>query len=329
MRRLIRIRPSLTYTLVALGCLQLTACQYHSKSDTYILVATNLKLPYWQSVQAGFNQAATEYVSTARVMGPDTYDTKAEEDALNSAVRFHPAGILISAADAAAVSEGIRSANAAGIPVITIDSDAPYSARLFFIGTNNLEAGHVGGRRLVERLGGKGNVVVYSIAGQPNIDERLKGYKDILAASPGIKIVDVTSTRGDSGDAFDRTGEYLGRSGPNKIDAFVALESTSGNAIAEVLKRKNVTDRVVIAMDVDAETLKYIDEGTIDSTISQKPFSMGYIGLRELDSIHHDPHHTYRSTYSADPKAPYPAFIDTGSTLITKLNVNAFQQYMK
>ena len=329
MRRLIRTRPLLTSTLLAVGCLQLTACQYHSKDDTYILIATNLKLPYWQSVQAGFNQAASEYISTARVMGPDTYDTKAEEDALNSAVRLHPAGILISAADATAVSEGIRAANAAGIPVITIDSDAPYSARLFFIGTNNIEAGHVGGRRLVERLGGKGNVVVYSIAGQPNIDERLKGYKDILAASPGIKIVDVTSTRGDSGDAFDRTGEYLGRNGPNKIDAFVALESTSGNAIAEVLKRKNVTDRVVIAMDVDAETLKYIDEGTIDSTISQKPFSMGYIGLRELDSIHHDPHHTYRSTYSADPKAPYPAFIDTGSTLITKLNVNAFQQYMK
>jgi ribose transport system substrate-binding protein len=322
-------KPVLTLALLALGSLQLTGCQYRSKNDTYILVAPNLKLPYWKTVQAGFNQAALDYHVTARIEGPDTYDPKGEEDALNTAVRANPAGILISAADAGAVTEGIRAANRAGIPIITVDSDAPYSARLFFIGTNNLEAGHVGGRRLAERLGGRGNVVIYSIPGQPNLEDRLKGYRDALAESPGIKIVDVTSTRSDSGNAFDRTEQYLALSGANKIDAFVSLESTSGNAIAEVLNRHKITDRVVIAMDVDADTLKYIDDGTIDATISQKPFSMGYIGLRELDLIHHDPHHNFKPTYATDIRAPFPAFIDTGSTLITKLNVAAFQQAMQ
>jgi ribose transport system substrate-binding protein len=317
---------ALTLSLLALCSLELTGCQYRSKQDTYILVASNLKLPYWKAVQAGFNQAASEFNVTARIEGPDTYDPKGEEDALNTAVRLHPAGILISAADAKAVTEGISAANAAGIPIITVDSDAPYSARLFFIGTNNLEAGHVGGRRLAERLGGRGNVVIYSIPGQPNLEDRLKGYRDALADSPGIKIVDVTSTRSDTGNAFDRTDQYLALEGVNKIDAFVSLESTSGNAIAEVLKRHKITDRVVIAMDVDPDTLKYIDDGTIDSTISQKPFTMGYVGLRELDVIHHDLHHSFKPTYATDVRAPYPAYIDTGSTLITKLNVAAFQQ---
>ena len=71
----------------------------------------------------------------------------------------------------------------ANIPVITIDSDAPHSHRLFFIGTNNLEAGHLGGQRVVNKLGGKGNVVFFSMPGQPNLDERLKGYEDIFVSA--------------------------------------------------------------------------------------------------------------------------------------------------
>ena len=59
------------------------------------------------------------------------------------------------------------------------------------MGTNNLEAGHVGGQRLVEKLHGKGNVVFYSIPGQPNLEDRLRGYMSVFQENPGIKIIDV------------------------------------------------------------------------------------------------------------------------------------------
>ncbi len=315
---------TLVVASLAFTSLALTGCQYRSKKDTYILVGTNLKLPYWKAVQDGFNQAAAEYGVTARVMGPDTYDPAAEIDAFSDAVAARPAGILVSAAAASALHPGIQSAIGSGIPVITVDSDVPLSERLYFIGTNNLEAGHVGGQRLVERLKGKGNVVVYTIPGQPNLEDRLKGYKDVLAASPGIKIVDVVATGGDSGHAFDQTEQYVHRTGADKIDAFVCLESEAGKAIAEVLKRNNLTDRVLIAMDVDPATLKLIADGTIDSTVSQKPFTMGYIGLKELDIAHHRPVRAFKSDYTADAESPYPVFIDTGSALISKDNVSLY-----
>jgi ribose transport system substrate-binding protein len=307
-----------------LGCFNLTGCQYRSKKDTYYLIAANLKLPYWKSVQDGFNQAAAEYGVTARVGGPDTYDPVAEVDAFRNAAATRPAGILISAADANALRPEIDNAIGAGIPVITVDSDAAGSSRLYFIGTNNLQAGHIGGQRLVERLKGKGNVVVYSITGQPNLDERLKGYMDIVANSPGIKIVDVFSTHGDVGRAFDQTEEYVHRTGAAKIDAFVSLESASGAAIGEVLKRNGITDRVVIAMDAEPETLQFVNDGTIDSTIAQKPFTMGYVGLEALDQVHHQHIKEFLTTYAVVPTSPFPAFIDTGSALVTKYNVGLF-----
>ena len=155
----------------------MTGCQYHSKQDTYYLISTNLKLPYWKTVSEGFTKAAAEYGVTARIDGPDSYDAQAELTAFQKAVVNKPAGILISVADAALLRPEINSAIEAGIPVITVDSDAPTSERLYFIGTNNLEAGHLGGQRLLEKLHEKGNVVFYTIAGQPNLVDRLAGYE--------------------------------------------------------------------------------------------------------------------------------------------------------
>ena len=76
--------------------------------------------------------------------GPNTYDPKAEVEAFERAVSQKPTGILVSAADPNLLKDSIDKAIAAGIPVITIDSDVRGSKRLFFIGTNNYQAGLMG-----------------------------------------------------------------------------------------------------------------------------------------------------------------------------------------
>jgi ribose transport system substrate-binding protein len=304
----------------------LTGCQYHSKHDVYYLVSNNLKLPYWKLVNQGFTQAATEYGVTAQLTGPDTYDPQAEADAFSKIAAYKPAGILVSVADVNLMRDEINQAIAAGIPVITVDSDAPLSNRLYFVGTNNLSVGHLGGQRLIDQLHGKGNVVFYTIKGQPNLEERLKGYKDLLADHPQIKIVDVFDTKGDAGAAFDQTEQYMGKTGADKIDAFVCLESAAGKSIAEVLKRKNATDRLLIAMDSDADTLNLIKDGSIDATISQKPFTMGYVGLKALDEIHHNKPASFLNNYAVDSTSPYPVFVDTGTAIVDKINVDMYLQ---
>jgi ribose transport system substrate-binding protein len=318
-RSLCFIVPALSASLLAL-----TACHQHSRDETYFLISNNLKLPYWQTVNSGFERAASDYGVHARLVGPDTYNSAAELDAFRQAVASHPAGILISAADASSFRSDINDAIQAGIPVITLDSDAPVSQRLFFIGTDNLAAGRLGAERLAEKLNGKGNIVFFSIPGQPNLDERLRGYSAVIDDHPGMKIVDVLNVKGDPSIAFDQTRQYLARTGPAKIDAFVSLESSSGPAIAEVLKRSNVTDRTLIAMDVGPETLSLIKSGTIDATVSQKPWTMGYVGLKQLDEINHHKPQPFQNNYTVDSFSRYPQFINTGTALVTKDNVDIY-----
>ena len=86
---------------------------------------------------------------------------------------------------------------------LTCLSTSPASKRLTFVGTNNYQAGQTGGEILTTELKGKGNVVVFTIPGQANLDERLEGYKRVLARSPGIKILQVVDMAGDPTKAFD------------------------------------------------------------------------------------------------------------------------------
>ncbi len=93
---------------------------------------------------------------------------------------------------------------------------------------------------MASKLNGKGNVVFFSIPGQPNIDERLKGYKDAFLKYPGIKVIDVFDMKGDSGVAMDQTKDYLLRTGVNRIDAIICLEAASGRDVAEEFRRTGV-----------------------------------------------------------------------------------------
>jgi ribose transport system substrate-binding protein len=318
------IRTLLVSASLAIALLATTGCERHSKNESYYLIANNLKLPYWQSATAGFNKAAALYGVTAHLRGPDDYNVQAELEEFQKAVATRPAGILVSVADATVMSPAINAAIDAHIPVITMDSDAPNSHRLFFIGTNNLEAGKLGGQRAFRKLGGKGNVIFFSMPGQPNLDDRLKGYIDIFEDHPQIKIVDVINIKGESATAFDKTQQLLSKTGPDKIDAFICLEASAGKDVAEVLKRNHATDRLLIAMDVDPDTLQLIKEGVIDSTIAQKPYTMGYFGLKQLDEIHHYLPAQFRTDYGVDSFSPYPVFVDTGTALVDKNNVDIF-----
>jgi ribose transport system substrate-binding protein len=305
--------------LLALGVFALSACDRHSTKEVYYLIATNMNLPYWQTAADGFNKAAAQLKVTAKVDGPASYDPAAEKEALHKAIAAHPAGILISSADAAVLQPEID----AGIPVITMESDAPGSRRLYFIGTNNLEAGRLGGKRVIEKLGGKGNVAFFTLGGQANTEERLKGFKDIFSTRPGINVVEVVDTKGDARNAFDKAQEMMAQTGAKKIDAFICLEAAGGKQVAEAVKRGG-GGRLVLAWDVDQETLDEIKTGTIEATIAQKPYTMGYFGLNALDGIFHNPPKQLGKDSQTDAFAVFPAFVDTGAALVDKSNVDLY-----
>ena len=318
-----RISGTLSTGIAALAAWLLFGCgKRHDTNETYVLVTTNTKIPYWQEATQGLQSAAAELGVKAEVVGPETYDPKAEKEEFLGLLRrqVKPFGILVSAADPKLMQDAIDTAVSAGVPVITIDSDAPQSKRLTFIGTNNYEAGQTGGEILATELKGKGNIVVYTMPGQANLGERLEGYKRVLARNPGIKILQVVDVAGDPKRAYDATKIIAEKTKPTP-DGFVCLEALSCAEVADVLDRAGIRGKTVIAMDTMAGTIDWMRKGMIRATIAQRPYTMAYFGTRVLDDFRHT---KPTAADTGGGRVPAPIFIDTGATLVDRSNLASF-----
>ena len=100
-------------------CVGLVACEepYHAKEEQYYFISANINIPYWQEAQAGLTDAAKSMGVKAEMDGPTTLSPKDELDSFQKAVALHPAGILVSVANADLFKDAINAAVQAGIPV--------------------------------------------------------------------------------------------------------------------------------------------------------------------------------------------------------------------
>src|SRR5947209_7082978 len=208
-------------SVVAAGVLLLSSCAplAHDPNEKYVLVTANTKVAYWQTALQGLSHAASEMKVKAEMVGPDTYDPKAEHDEFQRAIGTKPAGIMVSVTDVNLLSADIAQALAAGIPVVTVDADAPGSKRLFFVGTDNYNAGVLGGELTSKLLGGKGNVVIFTMPNQNNLADRQHGYQTAFEGHPGVKVAQVIEIKGDPTVAFDNAKRII--DSQQKMDAFV------------------------------------------------------------------------------------------------------------
>jgi ribose transport system substrate-binding protein len=308
--------------------LLLTGCagNGHEPTEKYILVADNSKIAYWQTAAEGLNRAAAEMKVKAEVDGPDGHDPQGEHEAFRRAVSEKPSGILVSAADVSLLTPDINAAIDQNIPVITIDADAPDSKRLFFVGTDNFNAGLIGGKMAAKLLNGKGNVAIFTIAGQGNLKDRLSGYQAAFADHTSINVMQVIDMNGNSDVAFDNAKKLL--DGKTKPDAFICLEAVACPAVADVVNRANMGGKItIIAMDTDPGTVEWINKGVISATVAQKPYTMAYFGTKLLDDVHHHPPVPLAGNWGKNVFSPFPTFVDTGTFVVDKSNVGGLAQH--
>jgi ribose transport system substrate-binding protein len=297
---------------------------YHQENERYVLVAANINLPYWQEASAGLTDVGKDMGVKVELDGPTTFSPQDELDAFQQVLGQHPSGILVSVSDPKLFNDPINHAIMQGIPVICIDSDAPDSKRVLFIGTDNFRAGQESGKRMATLLGGQGRIVLVTIAGQHNIEERVRGVNDVLKKYPSMQIAQTIDDKGDSGAAADGVSALLLKK--EKIDGIIGLEASGGEGAADALHRLDMTGKIkIVAFDKDPQTLDAIDRKWITATVVQKPYVMAFYGVRFLDDLHHNAVHEFKDWATA-PTDPLPTWVDTGTAVIDETNLAAFRQ---
>ncbi len=307
----------------------LFSCQkaFHEETERYYFISANIALPYWQEAQFGFQDAGRALGVKVEFKGPETYNPEDELEAFRKAVQARPAGIAVSPTRPEIFTKEIDAAIQAGIPVICVDSDAPESHRILFVGTDNYQAGMESGRRIAELLHGKGRIALITITGQFNLQERRRGVDEAFKKYPEIKITQELNDKGDPRMANDQISALLeSKDKKDEFDGVLCLEASGGPGASEALHRLNLDGKYpIVAMDKNPETLDWISRGVIAATVAQKSYTMAYYSLKFLDDLHHNVVHEFAKDWRTAPTSPLPTRVDTGTVIIDKTNLAEFQ----
>jgi ribose transport system substrate-binding protein len=95
--------------------------------------------------------------------------------------------IILNPGDPKAISPAIKKAQAAGIPVVAVDTVAEGADAA--VTTDNVQAGTIAGEYIADKLKGKGNVVIENGPQVSAVIDRVAGVKQVLAKYPDIKIL--------------------------------------------------------------------------------------------------------------------------------------------
>lgn len=251
----------------------------------YVYLTIVSHVPYWTDTKMGLESAARFLGVRTTFMGPPDANIAEQIRMMDDLIARRPAGIIVFAADPA-INDSINRARAAGINVITDNSDAPDSDRLSWTGFDGYNMGRVGGRKMVELLGGEGRVL---IGGFPsaNVQERIRGYISVFDEYPGIEVVAVLNDEADPVRAPEIYTQAL-IAHPN-IDGIVGTNGDSGRGIALALTELGLAGQVrVIAMDRNDDMLPFIVDGVIDATVVDKAYMNAFLGVNMLFWLYND-----------------------------------------
>ena len=190
-------------------------------------------------------------------------------------------GLAINAAGPLTVSH-INAISLTGTPVITFNTDAAESSRLFFIGNDSLQSGRMGAELLGRMLGGSGNVTVLGNFAQVTpFSERFAGFCDVIHNEfPDIALYPCAECYSKSSLAAKNLIETLTQV-PNMRGVFCTGYSSTVGAITalKTLKRKDI---VLIGYDVGEEIFRGIAEGYCDAILFQDPYRQSYEAAHAL-----------------------------------------------
>ena len=246
-------------------------------------IITNATANFWAYGRAGAQKAASEYDDIEIVFKMGDGTASKQREICDSLLDRGFKGIAISPPNPKGQQEMLNNW-AKKASIITIDTDAPESDRLFYLGTNNVEAGRQAGELLKEALPNGGKVMAFvGVEESFTTKERYQGIKEAVEGTK-IEIIGLRVDGANISRARSLAEETLTEH-PD-LAGMVGLWAYNAPACLKAVRDKGFIGKVkIIAFDEEVETLKAIDNGEIHGTVTQQPYELCYQAIKALRSI--------------------------------------------
>jgi ribose transport system substrate-binding protein len=240
---------------------------------------------FWQTMLAGAKKAGGDYGIKVGLFGPTSEtDVNQQVQLVENSISRGVDAIVLASNSSDALNSAIKRARAAGIKVVTADTQVT-TATEGFIGTDNKKAGEQAGARMCELLKAQGKtsgqvLIESSVAGIQTLKDRDGGFKAGLKACPGVTVGATRYNNNDLNTAASQVNDAL-TANPNLAGIF-ADNNTSGTGAARAIKDNNAAGKIpVVAFDTDPQENAALADGSIDALVVQNPYFFGYQGVVE------------------------------------------------
>jgi len=183
--------------LVAVAALSGAALAAKAPGDVHVaLVVKDLTNRFFVEMKWGGEAAGKQHGIKVTVLAPEKYAVDNQIRIMEDLIQKKVDAIVIVPIDGAGIVSGIERANKARIPVFNLNTLATGGEVIGFAGIDHVQLGRIQGQWAVDKLKGKGNVVILEgTTGASSAIERQQGVTEELKKSPGGKVLASTTAK--------------------------------------------------------------------------------------------------------------------------------------
>jgi ribose transport system substrate-binding protein len=251
--------------------------------NTVVFIGYSSTNTFWITLKNSAEKTAKEAGFAFTDMTPSEADVVAQKAAIDNAIRMGVAGLIIGPSNSKGLDKSLDKAKAAGIPVVTVDTRIDHDWISSHVATDNVAAAELAGDYIVEKLGGKGKVLIIGgTVGVQTADDRRNGVLTKCKAA-GMTVLDFDANWKD--DEANRIAQEQLAANADIGAIFAACDPMILGAKVAV-KRKGLLGKVLlVGFDAIPEALAAIKKGELDATVRQDPVRMGKEGVELMAKI--------------------------------------------
>jgi ribose transport system substrate-binding protein len=281
---IVALAAVLAIPLVIAGVRLVATIEPEGGEDIYVVLkTTGPDMEFWQVVRAGIQAAATELDLSPRIVGP-RWETDIDEQIkiLSEVIDAKPRAILLAASDFNRLVPLTERAVAKGITVVTLDSGINSSVPVSFVATDNVAAGVKAGEEIARLVPSRRPIALLShIQGVATAMEREQGVQQALKTREPSTVLGPFYSQNEP----DRAVAIVKRLVAEHPDlgGIVAMNENSTVGAGRALRDLGVADRIpLVGFDNSREEIEFLEKGVVRALVVQRPFNMGYLGIRAV-----------------------------------------------
>ncbi|MEQ6074506.1 ribose ABC transporter substrate-binding protein RbsB [Bacillus subtilis] len=255
----------------------------NKKEFTIGLSVSTLNNPFFVSLKKGIEKEAKKRGMKVIIVDAQNDSSKQTSD-VEDLIQQGVDALLINPTDSSAISTAVESANAVGVPVVTIDRSAEQGKVETLVASDNVKGGEMAAAFIADKLGKGAKVAeLEGVPGASATRERGSGFHNIADQ----KLQVVTKQSAD----FDRTKgltvmENLLQGHPDIQAVFAHNDEMALGALEAI--NSSGKDILVIGFDGNKDALASIKDGKLSATVAQQPELIGKLATEAADDILHE-----------------------------------------